>query len=70
MPATGRHHSFFIPPTAVLGAVILTGYLGGAIASDPIVVPLSTSMTAWLEIWLRDKRLRALLPVRFGLFKK
>jgi len=62
---------FIIPPTAVLGCVILTGYLGGAIASYtrigyyyPITVPLSTSMIAWLGIWLRDARLRALLPIR------
>jgi len=62
---------FLIPPTAVLGAVLLTGYLGGAIAAYtrmgepyPVLVPLSTSMIAWLGIWLRDERLRALLPVR------
>ncbi|HXX45271.1 MAG TPA: DoxX family protein [Candidatus Acidoferrales bacterium] len=67
---------FLIPPTAVLGAVILTGYLGGAIAAYtrigqayPIVVPLSTSMIAWLGIWLRDARLRALLPIRFAVFR-
>jgi hypothetical protein len=68
---------YIFPPTAVLGAVILTGYLGGAIASYtrigyyyPVTVPLSTAMIAWLGIWLRDERLRALLPIRFGLFKK
>jgi len=62
---------FLIPPTAVLGAVLLTGYLGGAIATYtrvgeayPVLVPLSTSMIAWLGIWLRDARLRALLPWR------
>jgi len=62
---------FLIPPTAVLGAVLLTGYLGGAIASYtrigdpyPILVPLSTSMIAWFGIYLRDERLRALLPLR------
>ena len=62
---------FLIPPTAVLGAVLLTGYLGGAIATYtrigepyPVLVPLSTSMIAWLGIWLRDERLRALLPWR------
>ena len=62
---------FLIPPTAVLGAVLLTGYLGGAIASYtrigeayPVLVPLSTSVIAWLGIWLRDARLRALLPWR------
>ena len=62
---------YLIPPTAVLGAVLLTGYLGGAIATYvrmgepyPVLVPLSTSMIAWLGIWMRDERLRALLPWR------
>ncbi len=62
---------FLIPPTAVLGCVILTGYLGGAVAAYtrmgepyPILVPLSTSMIAWFGLWLRDERLRKLLPVR------
>jgi hypothetical protein len=62
---------YLIPPTAVLGAVLLTGYLGGAIATYtrmgepyPILVPLSTSMIAWLGIYLRDERVRALLPYR------
>jgi DoxX-like family len=62
---------YLIPPTAVLGAVLLTGYLGGAIATyvrmgepSPVLVPLSTSIIAWLGIWMRDERLRALLPWR------
>jgi len=62
---------FLIPPTAILGAVLLTGYLGGAIAAYtrmgeayPVLVPLSTSVIAWAGIWLRDERLRALLPLR------
>ena len=62
---------FLIPPTAVLGAVLLTGYLGGAIASYtrmgepyPVLVPLSTSLIAWAGIYLREERLRALLPLR------
>jgi hypothetical protein len=68
---------YIFPPTAVLGAVIHTGYLGGAVAAYtrigyyfPIVVPFSTSVIAWLGIWLRDERLRALLPIRLGLLKK
>jgi len=68
---------FLIPPTAVLGAVLLTGYLGGAVAAYtrmgqpyPVLVPLSTSMIAWLGIWLRDACLRALLPLRRGLFPR
>jgi hypothetical protein len=62
---------YLIPPTAILGAVLLTGYLGGAIASYtrigepyPVLVPLSTSLIAWLGIYLREERLRALLPFR------
>ena len=62
---------YVIPPTSVLGAVILTGYMGGAIASYvrigelyPPLVPLTTAMLAWLGIYLRDERLRALLPFR------
>jgi hypothetical protein len=68
---------FVIPPTAVLGAVLLTGYLGGAIATYvrigefyPPVVPLGTALLAWLGIFLREERLRALLPFRLGLFAK
>ncbi|HXJ16376.1 MAG TPA: DoxX family protein [Candidatus Polarisedimenticolia bacterium] len=68
---------FLIPRTAVLGAVLLTGYLGGAVAAYtrmgqpyPVLVPLSTSMIAWLGIWLRDARLRELLPIRRGLARK
>jgi len=62
---------FVIPRTSVLGAVLLTGYLGGAIATYtrmgepyPVLVPLSTSMIAWLGIYLREERLRALIPFR------
>jgi hypothetical protein len=68
---------FLIPQTAVLGCVLLTGYLGGAIAAYtrigepyPVLVPLSTSMIAWLGIWLRDARLRQLLPIRFGVSRQ
>lgn len=62
---------YVIPRTAVLGAVILTGYLGGAVASYvrigavyPPLVPLTTAMLAWLGIYLRDERVRDLLPLR------
>jgi hypothetical protein len=63
---------YLIPQTAVLGAVLLTGYLGGAIASYgrigewyPPVVPFTTAVLAWGGLWLRDARLRELLPWRF-----
>jgi hypothetical protein len=62
---------YLIPRTAILGAILLTGYLGGAIASYvrigdpyPLLVPLSTAVIAWLGIWLREERLRRLLPFR------
>lgn len=67
---------FLIPRTSALGAILLTGYLGGAIASYvriqyyfPVVVPLSTSMIAWFGLWLRDERLRSLLPIRLNVFR-
>jgi hypothetical protein len=61
--------AFVIPGTAVLGATLLTGYLGGAIAThvrvgDPFVVPLVLGMLVWAGIYLRDARLRALIPLR------
>jgi hypothetical protein len=62
---------YLIPQTAILGTVLLTGYLGGAIASYvrigepyPVLVPLTTCLLAWLGIYLREPRLRALLPLR------
>jgi hypothetical protein len=62
---------YLIPQTALLGTVLLTGYLGGAISSYvrmgepyPVLVPLTTCLLAWLGIYLRDERLRALLPFR------
>ena len=62
---------YLIPQTALLGTVLLTGYLGGAIASyvrmgepTPMLVPLTTCLLAWAGIYLRDERLWALLPFR------
>ncbi len=62
---------YLIPQTAVLGTVLLTGYLGGAIASYvrmgepyPVLVPLSTCLLAWLGLYLRERRLWTLLPIR------
>ncbi len=58
--------------TAILGAVLLTGYVGGAIAThvrlgEPFVVPLVFGVVAWLCLWLRrDPRVDALLRSRSG----
>jgi len=62
---------YLTPPTSVLGVVLLTGYLGGAISQYvriqepyPPLVPLTTALCAWFGLWLREERLRRLLPFR------
>ena len=61
---------YIIPGTSVLGAILLTGYLGGATAthvraSDPAFVgPIIVGMLVWLGLLLREIRLRPLLPLR------
>lgn len=60
---------YFVPPTAVLGAVLITGYMGGAIATharlgEPFGLQIMFGVVAWLGVWLRDPRLRRLLPLR------
>jgi hypothetical protein len=60
------------PRTAMLGAILLTGYLGGAVAThlrvgDPlfshILFGVYLGIALWGGLWLRDGRVRALLPV-------
>jgi hypothetical protein len=67
---------YAMPPTSILGAILLTGYLGGAIASHVrIGSPLFSSplfshvlfgfylgLMVWGGLWLRDRSLRALMP--------
>lgn len=62
---------YLVPQTAVLGTIILTGYLGGAIAThlrvaDPAraMIPLVSAILAWGGLYLRDDRIRALIPFR------
>ena len=63
---------YLIPRTAVLGVILLTGYLGGAVATHvragdgwfPIVFPLIFGVMIWGGLYLRDERLRALIPLR------
>lgn len=60
---------YLIPRTSIFGAVLLTAYLGGATATharigDPFFIPIIAGMLTWLGLWLRDPRLRALLPLR------
>lgn len=60
---------YWVPRAAVLGAVLLTGYLGGAILThwrvgDPVVTHVVMGILVWLGIYLREPRLKALLPFR------
>ncbi|HXC32675.1 MAG TPA: DoxX family protein [Verrucomicrobiae bacterium] len=62
---------YVIPRTAVVGAVFLTGYLGGAVAIQlttsnslfgEILFPVYTAVVLWGGLYLRDQRVRALVP--------
>jgi DoxX-like family len=64
---------YAIPPTSILGAILLTGYLGGAMAShlrigsplfSHILFGFYLGLMVWGGLWLRDRNLRALLPPR------
>jgi hypothetical protein len=62
---------YLIPATSVLGAILLAGYLGGAICThwrvgDPFVVQIAVGIFVWLGLYLRDDRLRGLIPLRRG----
>ena len=66
---------YVIPGSSVLGAILLTGYLGGAVAAnvrvgDPlfthVLFPVYLGVMIWLGLYLRDERLRALVPLRKG----
>ena len=62
---------YLIPRTAVLGAILLTGYLGGAVAthvrvgegSFPISFPIIFGVLLWGGLYLRNNRLRSLIPI-------
>jgi hypothetical protein len=61
---------FVIPRTSILGAILLTGYLGGATATQVrledtwFFFPVVIGVLVWGGLFLRDERLRALLPLR------
>ena len=61
---------YAIPRTAVLGAILLTGYLGGAVAThvrageSTFYFPVIMAVLVWLGLLLRDSRVRRLLPLR------
>lgn len=61
---------YAFPPTAVLGAILVTGYMGGAIATHVRIGELNVvphvliGVLAWLGLYLRDPRVRSLIPFR------
>lgn len=60
---------YVIPRTAILGAILITGYLGGAIAImiravQPMYFPAIFGVLVWAGLYLKDARLRALIPLR------
>ena len=64
---------YVIPSTAILGAILLTGYLGGAVmiqlrVGNPLysqtLFPVYFGVLLWLGVYLREARLRALVPFR------
>ncbi len=60
---------YLVPQTAVLGAILLTGYIGGAICThwrvgDVFIVQVIIGVLVWLGIFLRDRRLWAVMPIR------
>ena len=63
---------YMIPRTAILGAILLTGYLGGAVATNVHrsssigfdLFPAIIGALAWAALYLRDERLRAMIPGR------
>jgi hypothetical protein len=60
---------YLVPMTAVLGAILLTGYLGGAICThwrvgDPFYTQIVLGVLVWLGIYLREAQLKELVPLR------
>jgi DoxX-like family len=62
---------YIVPRTSVLGAILLTGYLGGAVATHVrvgapvfnVIFAIGLGALLWGGLWLRDQRLRALIPL-------
>jgi hypothetical protein len=64
--------AYLIPRTSILGAILLTGYLGGAVATHvrvgagpfEVFFPVIFGAVLWSGLFLREPRLRALIPLR------
>jgi hypothetical protein len=60
---------YLIPATSVLGAILLAGYMGGAICThwrvgDPFYLQILVAILIWVGVYLREPRLHALIPLR------
>lgn len=60
---------YLIPRTSVLGAILLAAYLGGATCShvrigEAFIAPVAVGVLVWVGLYLRDERVRALIPLR------
>lgn len=62
---------YLVPQTSVIAAILLTGYLGGAVAThlriadtSRVAIPLVVGILAWGGLYLRDRRIRQLVPFR------
>jgi hypothetical protein len=60
---------YLIPPLSILGGIVLTGFLGGAVAThlrigEPVYIHVVLGVMIWLGLFLREPRLRVLIPVR------
>ncbi len=64
---------YLVPQTSVLAAIVMTGYLGGAVATHLRIadtaraaIPLTVGILAWGGLYLRDRRVRELIPFRLS----
>ena len=60
---------YLIPATSIIGAILLTGYIGGAIVThlrigEPVYMQIALGMFVWLGLYLREQRLKTLIPLR------
>lgn len=60
---------YLIPATAVIGAILMAGYVGGTIVTawrvgDPVYLQIALGLLLWLGLYLREPRLKPLIPVR------
>jgi hypothetical protein len=60
---------YLIPATSVLGGILMAGYVGGIILThwrvgDPVFIPIALGLCLWLGLYLREDRLKPLIPIR------